>query len=178
MEGKNADIGHGVIQNAGCTINDNRQSWHAQAASSTSSIITRRTEVAYRAALERLVQGKATHPKYAGRPIKITPSAVAREANQSRNPLYTTHRALLGEIEAASQRPTPAADLATTIARLEAKIVELHGDIRRLATEKQLLATENLALLQRARQAEDRLTSRDRETAELRRKSSRLTVVK
>ena len=67
---------------------------------------------------------------------------------------------------------------ATTIARLEAKIAELHGDVRRLATEKQLLATENLVLLQRARQAEDRLTSRDREAAELRRKSSRLTVVK
>jgi len=166
MESKNADN------------NDNQQSSHAKAASSTSSIITKRTEDAYRAALERLVQGKATHPKYAGRPIKITPSAVARESNQSRNPLYTMHRALLSEIEAASQRPTPAADLAATIARLEAKIAELHGDVRRLATEKQLLATENLALLQRARHAEDRLASRHREAAELRRKPSRLTVVK
>src|SRR5262249_27977122 len=88
MESKNADN------------NDNQQSSHAKAASSTSAIITKRTEDAYRAALERLVQGKATHPKDAGRPIKITPSAVAREANQSRNPLYTTHRALLSEIEA------------------------------------------------------------------------------
>src|SRR5215831_10766667 len=166
MEGKNADN------------NDNQQSCHAKAASSTSAIATKRTEDAYRSALERLVQGKATHPKYAGRPIKITPSAVAREANLSRNPLYTTHRALLSEIEAAAQRPTPAADLAATIARLEAKIAELHGDVRRLATEKQLLATENLALLQRARQAEDRLASRDRDAEELRRKSNRLTVVK
>jgi hypothetical protein len=173
-----AHIGHDVIQNRGCTISDNRQSCHAQAASSASSIITKRTEAAYRAALERLIQGKATHPKYAGRPIKITPSAVAREANLSRNPLYTTHRALLSEIEAAAQRPSPATDLATTIARLEAKIAELHGDVRRLATEKQLLATENLALLQRARQAEDRLASRDREAAELRRKPGRLTVIK
>jgi len=178
MEGKNADIGYDVIQNPDCTINDNQQSCYAQAASSTSAIITKRTEGAYRAALERLLQGKATHPKYAGRPIKITPSAVAREANQSRNPLYTTHRALLSEIEAAAQRPTPATDLATTIGRLETKIAELHGDLRRLATEKQLLATENLALLQRARHAEDRLASRDREAAELRRRSSRLTVVK
>jgi hypothetical protein len=142
------------------------------------STLIKRTERAYRAALERLVQGKATHPEYAGRPVKITPGAVAREAGLSRNPLYTTHRALLSEIEAATQRPTPAADLATTIARLEAKIAELHGDVRRLATEKQLLATENLALLRRARQAEDRLASRDREAAELRRRSSRLTVVK
>ena len=175
MEGKNADIGYDVIQNPGCTISDNRQSCHS--ASSTSAI-TKRTEGVYRTALERLVQGKATHPKYAGRPTKITPSAVAREARLSRNPLYTTHRALLSEIEAASQRPSPAADLGATIGRLEAKIAELHGDVRRLATEKQLLATENLALLQRARQAEDRLASRDREPAELRRKSSRLTVVK
>jgi hypothetical protein len=175
---KNADIGHDVIQSPGCTIDDYRQSCRAQAASTTDSTVAKRTERAYRAALERLVQGKATHPKYAGRPIKITPSAVAREAGLSRNPLYTTHRALLGEIEAATQRPTPAADLATTIARLEAKVAELHGDVRRLATEKQLLATENLALLQRARQAEDRLASRDRAAAELRRKSSRLTVVK
>src|SRR5215470_7549313 len=144
----------------------------------SASTLTKRIERTYRAALERLVEGKATHPKYAGRPIKITPSAVAREAGLSRNPLYTTHRALLSEIEAATQRPTPAADLATTIAWLEAKIAELHGDVRHLATEKQLLATENLALLQRARQAEDRLASRDREAAELRRRSSRLTVVK
>ena len=166
---KNAD------QSPDYIISDNQQSCRAQAASATTA---KRTERAYRAALERLVQGKATHPKYAGRPIKITPSAVARESNQSRNPLYTMHRALLSEIEAASQRPTPAADLAATIARLEAKIAELHGDVRRLATEKQLLATENLALLQRARQAEDRLASPNREVAGLRRKASRLTVVK
>src|SRR5262249_39373697 len=89
--------------------------------------------------------------KYAGRPTKITPSAVAREARLSCNPLYTTHRALLSEIAAAAQRPSPAADLGGTIGRLEAKIAELHGDVRRLGTEKQLLATENLALLQRAR---------------------------
>jgi hypothetical protein len=149
-----------------------------RATSMTRSSLTKRTERAYRAALERLVEGKPTHPKYAGRPIKITPAAVAREAGLSRNPLYTTHRTLLSEIESATQRPTPASDLAGTIARLEAKIVELHGEVRRLTTEKQLVATENLALLHRARQAEDRLASRDREAAELRRKSSRLTVVR
>src|SRR5215469_4507649 len=158
---------------------DDRASRPRRATRASASTLTKRIERTYRAALERLVQGKATHPKYAGRPIKITPAAVAREAGLSRNPLYTTYRALLSEIEAASQRPTPAANLGATIARLEAKIAELHEDIRRLATEKQLLATENLALLQRARQAEDRLASRDREAAEeLRRKPGRLTVVK
>jgi hypothetical protein len=157
---------------------DDRGSGRRPATSVTRPSLIKRTERAYRAALERLVQGKATHPKYAGRPVKITPGAVAREAGLSRNPLYTTHRALLSEIEAATQRPTPAADLGTTVALLEGKIAELHADIRRLATEKQLLATENLALLQRARQTEDRLGSRDRDAAELRRKSGRLTVVK
>jgi hypothetical protein len=155
-----------------------RQSGRKHATRITSSTLIKRTERSYRAALERLVQGKATHPKYAGRPTKITPAAVAREAGLSRNPLYTTHRALLSEIDAATQRPTPASDLTGTVARLETKITELHGDVRRLTTEKQLLATENLALLHRARQAEDRLVSRDREAAELRRNSSRLTMVR
>jgi hypothetical protein len=142
------------------------------------TILTKRTERAYRAALNRLVQGKATHPKYVGRPTRITPAAVAREAGLSRNPLYTTHRAILSEIAAANDRPTPASDLAGTIAQLEARIVELHEDVRRLTREKQLLATENLAILHRARQAEDRLAYRDRVAAELRRKPSRLTVVR
>jgi len=48
------------------------------------STLTKRIERRYRAALERLIQGKATHPKYAGRPTKITPSTVAREARLSR----------------------------------------------------------------------------------------------
>jgi hypothetical protein len=141
-----------------------------------SSTLAKRAERAYRAALERLIQGKATYAKHAGRPVKITPASVAREAGLSRNPLYTTHRTLLSEIEAATQRPTPAADLGATVGKLEAQIGELHADVRRLAKEKRLLATENLGLLHRARQAEDRLASRDREAAEPRRKTSRLTV--
>jgi hypothetical protein len=165
MRGKKVDSGRVVIR-------------REHTASTTGSTLTRRTERRYRAALDRLVQGKATHRKYAGRPVKITPAAVAREAGLSRNPLYTTHRALLSEIEAANQRPSPACDLAGTVARLEAKIVELHQDVRRLTKEKQQLATENLAVLHRARQAEDRLTSRDRAAEELRLKPSRLTVVR
>jgi len=141
-----------------------------------SSMPAKRAERAYRAALERLVQGKATHAKHTGRAIKITPASVAREAGLSRNPLYTTHRLLLSEIEAARQRPTPAADLGATVTQLGAQIAQLHADVRRLTTEKRLLATENLGLLHRARQAEDRLASREREAAELRRKTGRLTV--
>jgi hypothetical protein len=62
---------------------------------------------------------RAKQPDYAGRPIRIIPAAVAKEVHRSRNPLYTTHRALLAEIEAAASGPTPAADLAATVGRLE-----------------------------------------------------------
>jgi hypothetical protein len=165
MRRKKVDAGRAVIQ-------------REHSASAASSALANRTQRSYRAALDRLVQGKATHPRHAGRPIKITPAAVAREAGLSRNPLYTTHRAILSEIEAANERPSPASDLAGTIAWLEAKIDGLHDEVRRLTKEKQLLATENLGVLHRARQAEDRLASRDRLAAELLRKPSRLTVVR
>src|SRR5487761_776372 len=124
---------------------------------------------AYLAALDRPIEAKATHPDYAGRSIRITPAAVAKEARRSRNPLYTTHRALLAEIEAAASRPTPATDLAATVARLEASNAELRGVIRQLRMNKRNLATENLSLLHRARLAEDRLRARDRELALLKR---------
>jgi erythromycin esterase-like protein len=87
---------------------------------------------------------------------------VAREARRSRNPLYTTHRELLAEIEVAAKGPTPADDLAATVAHLKAEIIELRAAARRHAQEKQALATENLALLHRAKQAEDRLLSSNR----------------
>ncbi len=113
----------------------------------------------YLAALDRLIEGKATHPDYAGRPVRITPAAVAKEARRSRNPLYTTHRALLAEIEAAASHPSPAADLGATVAKLQASNVELRRLIRQLQIDKRNLATDNLSLLYRARLAEDRLRS-------------------
>jgi hypothetical protein len=126
---------------------------------------------AYLAALDRLIAGKATHPDYAGRPVRITPAAVAKEARRSRNPLYTTHRALLAEIEAAASGPMPAADLAATVTRLEASNSELRRVIHQLKIDKRNLATENLSLLHRARLAEGRLRARDRELAALKRTS-------
>jgi hypothetical protein len=127
-----------------------------------------RAAAAYLAALDRLIEGKATHPDYAGRPVRITPAAVAKEARRSRNPLYTTHRALLAEIEAAASRATPATDLAATVARLEGSNAELRAIIRQLQIDKRNLATENLLFLYRTRLAEDRLRARDREIAMLR----------
>jgi hypothetical protein len=133
---------------------------------------------AYLAALDRLMGGKATHPDYAGRPVRITPAAVAKEARRSRNPLYTTHRALLAEIEASASRPTPAVDLAATVASLEARASELRAIIRRLHNDKRNLATENLSLLHRARLGEDRLVARNREIATLKNSRVKATVCK
>lgn len=112
---------------------------------------------AYRAALNRLVEGKATHPALAGRPVRITPAAVAREARRSRNPLYTTHRAILDEIAVAAGAPSAGADLAAAVAQLRAENAELRAAARRHAEEKRLLASENLLLLHRARAAEEKL---------------------
>jgi len=114
---------------------------------------------AYRAALNRLVEGKATHPALAGRPVRISPAAVAREARRSRNPLYTTHRGILDEIAVAAGSPSPAVDLAATVARLRAENAELRAAARRHAEEKRQLASENLLLLHRAQSAEERLQS-------------------
>lgn len=117
---------------------------------------------AYRAALARLVRGEGRHPDHQGRAVRISPASVAREAGKSRNPLYTTHRDVLDEIEAALQAPGPAKDLAARVQELETEIALLRSDARRHTEEKRKLATENLALLHRARAAEGQLASLQR----------------
>jgi hypothetical protein len=113
----------------------------------------------YRAALARLVRGDGRHSDHAGRVVRITPASVAREAGRSRNPLYTTHREILDEIEVAAEGPTPMRDLAARIAELEAALAHLRSDARRHGEERRELASENMTLLHRARSAEDRLTA-------------------
>ncbi len=127
------------------------------------------TARAYRAALNRLVEGKATHPSLAGRPVRITPAVVAREARRSRNPLYTTHRDILDEIAVAAGQPSLGADLAAAVARLRAENAELRMAVRRHVEEKRLLASENLLLLHRALTAEEKLQSMSHAAARLRR---------
>ncbi len=114
---------------------------------------------AYRAALNRLIEGRATHPSHAGRAVRITPATVAREARRSRNPLYTTHRDIRDEIAAAAHGPTIATDLGEAVAQLESEIAALRATVRRYESEKRMLATENLALLHRARTAEEKVTA-------------------
>ncbi len=123
---------------------------------------------AYRAALARLVRGEGRC--VVGRRLRITPAAVAREAGRSRNPLYTTHRDILDEIAAAAAAPGRGKDLAARVAVLEALVAELRERARWHAAEKRALANENLALLHRARAAEERLAAR--ETAETRRQQN------
>lgn len=116
----------------------------------------------YRAALSRLVGGKPRHPAHAGKAVRITPAAVAREAGMSRNPLYATHRDILDEIELAAAAPAPAKDLASELARRTAELRDLRDAARKHGEEKRALATENLTLLHRARTAEDTIKARDR----------------
>jgi hypothetical protein len=114
---------------------------------------------AYRAALNRIVAGKATHPALAGRPVRITPTEVAREARHSRNPLYTTHRDILDEIATAAASPSTAGDLAVTVVQLRTENASLRTAAREHAIEKRRLASENLLLLHRARVSEEKLKS-------------------
>ena len=129
------------------------------------STYTVRVARSYRAALDRLVHGKGRHPDHEGRIVRITPASVAREAGRSRNPLYTTHRDILNEIEAAAKAPGPAKDLAARVSELEEQLAKLREQVARHAEEKRKIATENLALLYRARTAEDQLASMRRQAA-------------
>ena len=119
---------------------------------------------AYGAALARLVRGEGRRP--AGRGMRITPAAVAREAGRSRNPLYTTHRDILDEIDAAAGGRGPGKDLAARVAELEAIIAELRAHARRHAEEKRALAqSENLDTSRSGRAAEVRLAARETASA-------------
>ncbi len=113
----------------------------------------------YRAALARLARGEGRHPDHAGRIVRITPASVAREAGRSRNPLYTTHRDVLDEIEAASASSIPVRDLAARLVDLEGQLARLRAEARRHGEERRELASENLTLLHRAQTAEAKLAA-------------------
>jgi len=108
-----------------------------------------RVERSLRQALDRLIEGRGRHSAHAGRPTRITPASVAREAECSRNTIYSTHRWILDAIKAANVGPTPATDLAAKIGKLEQTIRELRAEVRQLRQDNQHLASENLLLLQR-----------------------------
>lgn len=62
--------------------------------------IKNRTETSVRAALNRLVNGKARHPQHLGERVPICISSVVREAGIGRTTLYR-YQHLIEEIEAA-----------------------------------------------------------------------------
>ena len=72
-------------------------------------------------------------------------------------------RDILDEILVAANAATPARDLAERTAKLEAELAKLRIEVRRHDEEKRLLASENLALLYRARIAEAKLASLQRQ---------------
>ena len=58
----------------------------------------RGTQRKLRAALERLVAGRPTHPKLNKSRYRFTVTTLAREARVGRNAIYTNHRALIEEL--------------------------------------------------------------------------------
>lgn len=129
---------------------------------SSSNSRTKATARCYRAALQRLIDKRPTHPDHAGKEIYISAASVAKEARRSRNPLYAMHRDILDEIELAKNKP--ALSEASKIGRqtqLE-KLAEMRRRIHQLESDKVKLSSENLLLLHRALVAEERLQAIER----------------
>lgn len=112
---------------------------------------------AYRDALDRLLNGTAVHPSHAGRKVRVTPTSVAREAGKSRNPLYSTHVDILGEIARLASDERRHGFPPDRIGQLEQEVSQLRSELRKQAVERRKLASENLTLMHRARVAEERL---------------------
>lgn len=105
------------------------------------------TEKLLREALSRLLRGVPTHPQHVGRAILITPSSVCREARVSRQPLYTTHRALIEEI--ALVRQTVASRGRTG----EQRQAQLKEKVATLEAQLKDALSENLTLVVRLHEA-------------------------
>jgi hypothetical protein len=103
-----------------------------------------RTKAAYRAALRRLEQGRPTHVRPSEGHAAINVAMVCVEAGLSRNPLYAQHRDVLEEIHQASTSRSMRRNSA------DRRAAELADQLAKARSE-------NLTLLFRLQQAEDRL---------------------
>ena len=112
------------------------------------------TETRLRHALERLVKGMPTHPDLRSRRYRLTVSTLAKEAGTSRNAIYSNHRGMLADIEAAKRRSVTVPE---TLESADDKITELRAIIRGHESDIRQLATENATLVLRAQTAEERL---------------------
>jgi hypothetical protein len=101
------------------------------------------TEHALRLALQRLLDGRATHPKHAGRTVRITPASVCREARLSRQPLYANHRKVLDEILAHRKVVTSRSSTA------EQRRIQQSARINELEAQVKKALSENLTLVAR-----------------------------
>ncbi|OWJ63614.1 hypothetical protein [Inquilinus limosus] len=97
-------------------------------------------------ALERLVQGRPIHPRHQDG-YRLTVAALAREADVGRNAIYTNHRAILDELQAAAAAPKPPISW-------QDKLDELRATIKAMKQDERRMVSENALLLQRARSAE------------------------
>jgi isopenicillin N synthase-like dioxygenase len=128
-----------------------------------------KTERDFREALDRLKRGMPTHPLLLKKRVRISPATVALEARRSRNALYTGHRHLLAEIDAAGTKSASTKRQAPKPADV---ISDLRDEVRALARQLRDAASEKMSLLARALTAEAELDRAHREISDLRRRQA------
>lgn len=119
-----------------------------------------KTKSAYRAALRRLEKRKPLNARLLGRTAIINVSTVCLEAGLSRNPLYAQHREVLDEIRAAARRQQDEIRQTERRTRSRSRASRRRSQDRRsaeLASQLTKARSENLTLLFRLQQAEQRL---------------------
>ena len=118
-----------------------------------------RTKAAYRAALRRLEQGRPTHVRPSEGNATINVATVCVEAGLSRNPLYAQHRDVLEEIHQAAVRQREEVRAKRRTASTSRSMRRNSADRRaaELADQLAKARSENLTLLFRLQQVEDRL---------------------
>lgn len=89
------------------------------------------TRQGYLDALQRLKQGKATHPSLKDKKYKINATSIALEAGKSRNPLYHTHKDILEMIQDCQTEVIEKKD-SSEIEKLKKKITQLEEDNKKL----------------------------------------------
>ena len=138
-----------------------------------------KSEADYLSALERLKHQEPRNKELSlraslGKPIKITPSTVAKEAGKSRNPLYTNFRHILNSIEETRNNIATG----TSGNRPSGLLKHLREQVSELKREKALLATQLAELSIDRDDLTKQLESERRIVLQLRIKCDKLTTLK
>jgi hypothetical protein len=112
-------------------------------------------------ALDRLIRGVPRSTRFqqilaAGKRVQINVSSVAKEAGQSRNPLYQHYPDIVAKIEKVGAGNNQTAKVATA----RDKIAELREKLKGLTSEKAAALTRNLGLsirIEKVNEANERL---------------------